>query len=102
MIRCVDDADEFPTEPTEPMELTGDAGVRISAMNGWTITVRTDQATRLTTLDSENPDGVLVGSRVLDVDDLCRLRDALVIASKQAEMSDTPVVLDVSKVIGRD
>ncbi|MGH3885676.1 MAG: hypothetical protein ACRDSZ_03740 [Pseudonocardiaceae bacterium] len=95
----MDDEDEFRTEP---MESTGDAGVRISTMNGWTIIVRTDPATRLTTLDSENPEGVLVGSRVLDVDDLHRLHDALVTASEQAVMSDAPVVLDVSRAIGRD
>lgn len=95
----MDDEEEFFTEP---MELTGDSGVRISTMNGWTIIVRTDPGTRLTTLDSENPEGVLVGSRVLDVADLRRLRDALVTASKQAEASDAPVVLDVSRVIGRD
>ncbi|MGH3897067.1 MAG: hypothetical protein ACRDTA_02210 [Pseudonocardiaceae bacterium] len=95
----MDDEDEFPTEP---MELTGGAGVRIRTMNGWTIIVRTDPETRLTTLDSENPEGVLVGSRVLDVEDLRLLRDALITASEQAEASDVPVVLDVSQVIGRD
>jgi len=95
----VDDEDEFPTESIEP---PGSAGVRISTMNGWTLIVRTDPETRLTTLDSENPEGMLVGSRVLDVEDLHRLHDALMTASEQAEVSDSPVVLDVSKVIGRD
>ncbi|MGH4007582.1 MAG: hypothetical protein ACRDTH_05335 [Pseudonocardiaceae bacterium] len=95
----MDDEDEFFTEP---VELTGDFGVRISTMNGWTIIVRSDPETRLTTLDSENPEGVLVGSRVLDVEDLRRVRDALVTASEQAKASDAPVVLDVSRVIGRD
>ncbi len=100
MMRCVDDEDEFPTEAMWSAEAV--AGVRIRGMNGWTIIVRTDPATRLTTLGSENPEGELVGSRVLDVEDLRRLRDALVIATEQAEVSDTPVLLDVSKVIGRD
>jgi hypothetical protein len=95
----VDDEDEFPTESIEPPV---SAGVRISTLNGWTIIVRTDPVTRLTTLDSENPEGMLVGSRVLDVDDLHLLRDALITASEQAAASNGPVVLDVSKVIGRD
>ncbi len=99
MMRCVDDEDEFPTEP---MELTGDAGVRISTLNGWTIIVRIDPSTRLTTLDSEDPEGVLVGSRVLDEDDLRLLHEALITASEQAAASDAPVLLDVSRVIGRD
>ncbi|MGH3872356.1 MAG: hypothetical protein ACRDSR_12730 [Pseudonocardiaceae bacterium] len=91
--------DEFPNEP---MESAGSDGVRISTLNGWTIIVRTDPATRLTTLDSENPEGVLVGSRVLDGEDLRRLRDALITATEQAGSSDAPVVIDVSRVIGRD
>lgn len=97
---CVDDEDEFPNESMWSAGAV--AGVRISTLNGWTIIVRTDPATRLTTLDSENPEGVLVGSRVLDVEDLRRLRDALVTATEQAEVSGGPITLDVSKVIGRD
>ncbi|MGH3753117.1 MAG: hypothetical protein ACRDRP_10535 [Pseudonocardiaceae bacterium] len=95
----MDDEDEFSAEPIGP---PGGDGVRIEALNGWTIIVRTDPTTRLTTLDSENPDGVLVGSRVLGEEDLRRLVDALKAASEQAQTSDIPVVLDVSKVIGRD
>ncbi|HEV7452777.1 MAG TPA: hypothetical protein VGO16_15595 [Pseudonocardiaceae bacterium] len=95
----MDDKEEFSAESIGP---PGSDGVRIKALNGWTIIVRTDLATRLTTLDSENPDGVLVGSRVLGKEDLQRLVEALKAASKQAQASDIPVVLDVSKVIGRD
>ncbi|MGH3753122.1 MAG: hypothetical protein ACRDRP_10560 [Pseudonocardiaceae bacterium] len=95
----MDDEDEFSAESIEP--LRGD-GARIEALNGWTIIVRTDPTTRLTTLDSENPDGVLVGSRVLGEEDLRLLVEALKAASEQAQASDFPVFLDVSKVIGRD
>jgi hypothetical protein len=88
----VDDEDEFP--PVSP-------GIRISALNG-TIIVNTDPQTRLTTLGLEDPEGVLVACRVLGGDDLQRLVDALGVASKQAEASGAPVVVDVSQVIGRD
>jgi len=90
--------DEFPSEAFDP---TGDSG-RISSPDGWAIVVRTDAATRLTTLNFENPEGVLVGSRVLGQDDLQRLVDALNAAWEQARTSDVPVVLDVSAVLGRD
>lgn len=92
------DRDEFPFDTCDPL---GDGG-RISSPDGWAIVVRTDRATRLTTLDFENPEGVLVGSRVLGKDDLQRLVDALNVAWEQARTSDVPVVLDVSAVIGRD
>lgn len=95
----MDDEDEFSAESIEP---PASDGVRINALNGWTIIVRTDPATRLTTLGSENPDGVLVGCRVLGEEDLQRLVVALKAASEQAQASDIPVFLDVSKVIGRD
>ncbi|MBV9163914.1 MAG: hypothetical protein JO281_20740 [Pseudonocardiales bacterium] len=97
--RFVDDENEFPTESTEP---SSTPGVRITALNGATIIVRTDLATRLTTLDLEDPEGVLVASRVLGGEDLQRLVDALTVASEQSQTSDVPVVVDVSEVIGRD
>ncbi|MEO7196529.1 MAG: hypothetical protein ABIZ05_17220, partial [Pseudonocardiaceae bacterium] len=92
----VDDENEFPTDSSD------DPGVRIHALNGLTIIVRTDLATRLTTLDLENAEGVLVASRVLGGEDLQRLVDALTVASERAQTSDVPVVVDVSEVIGRD
>ncbi|MDQ3763012.1 MAG: hypothetical protein M3460_15605 [Actinomycetota bacterium] len=95
----MDHEDEFPTESIRPPDSDG---VRINALNGCTIIVRTDPTTRLTTLDLEDADGMLVASRVLGGDDLQRLVDALSTASKQAQTSDVPVVVDVSKVIGRD
>ncbi|HEY6424361.1 MAG TPA: hypothetical protein VIY28_14155 [Pseudonocardiaceae bacterium] len=95
----MDDQDEFPTESIDP---PGRAAVRICTLNGWTIIMRTDPTTRLTTLGSEDPEGALVWSRVLDDDDLHRLHEALNTAMAHAEASGTPVVLDVSKVIGRD
>jgi hypothetical protein len=94
----MDDEDEFPAEPIEPPY----SPARISAVNGCTIIVQTDPETRLTTLGLEDPEGVLVASRVLGGDDLQRLIDALSAASEQAQVSDVPVVVDVSKVIGRD
>ncbi len=90
--RFMDDDNEFPIDP----------GVRISALNGATIIVRTDLATRLVTLDLEDPEGMLVASRVLGGEDLQRLVDALTEASERAHTSDGPVVVDVSQVIGRD
>lgn len=66
------------------------------------MTVWTDPATRLATLDSENPEGVLVGSRVLGTDDVQRIVDALNAGLEQARTSGGPVTLDVSRVIGRD
>lgn len=95
----MDNENEFPHESIEPSD---SPGVRISALNGWTIIVRTDQTTRLTTLDLEDPEGVLVASRVLGGEDLRRLVDALGVASERAQTSDVPVVVDVSQVIGRD
>jgi hypothetical protein len=97
--RVVDDENEFPTES---LESSGSSGVRISALNGSTIIVRTDPATRLATLDWEDPDGVLVASRVLGGEDLQLLVDALAAASERSQTSDGPVVVDVSQVIGRD
>lgn len=94
--KLVDDENEFPTESSD------DQGVRINALNGLTIIVRTDLATRLTTLDLENAEGVLVASRVLGGEDLQRLVDALSAASERAQNSEGPVVVDVSEVIGRD
>jgi hypothetical protein len=90
--RFMDDDNEFPIDP----------GVRISALNGATIIVRTDLTTRLTTLDLEDPEGMLVASRVLGGEDLQRLVDALTEASERSQTSDGPVVVDVSEVIGRD
>ncbi|MGH3721146.1 MAG: hypothetical protein ACRDRI_20310 [Pseudonocardiaceae bacterium] len=92
----VDDENEFPDESSD------DPGVRISALNGLTIIVRGDRLTRLTTLDLEDAEGVLVASRVLGGEDLQRLVDALGLASERAQTSDVPVVVDVSEVIGRD
>lgn len=92
------DRDEFSPEAFNPI---GDGG-RISSPDGWAIVVRTDPSTRLTSLNFENPEGVLVGSRVLGKDDLQRLVDALNAAWEEARTSDVPVVLDVSAVIGRD
>ncbi|MBV9029495.1 MAG: hypothetical protein JO364_04125 [Pseudonocardiales bacterium] len=92
----MDDENEFPAGSSD------DPGVRISALNGLTIIVRTDLATRLTTLDLEDAEGVLVASRVLGGEDLQRLVDALSVASQRAQTSDVPVVVDVSEVIGRD
>jgi hypothetical protein len=97
--RLMDDDNEFPTESIEPSD---DPGVRISALNGATIIVRTDLATRLVTLDLEDPEGMLVASRVLGGEDLQRLVDALTEASERSQTSDGPVVVDVSQVIGRD
>lgn len=95
----VDHEDEFPPEPIEP---SGDGCVRISTVDGQAIIVRTDPTTRLATLDLEDSDGVLIESRVLGVDDLQRLVEALDSAMHQARTSDLPVVLDVSAVLGRD
>lgn len=92
------DRDEYSFEACDPI----DDGGRISSPDGWAIVVRTDPLTRLTTLNFENPEGVLVGSRVLGQDDLERLVDALNAAWEEARTSDVPVVLDVSAVIGRD
>jgi hypothetical protein len=97
--RVVDDENEFLTESNDP---SSSMGVRISALNGATIIVRTDPATRLATLDWEDPEGVLVASRVLGGEDLQLLVDALAVASERSQTSDGPVVVDVSQVIGRD
>lgn len=97
--RFMDDDKEFHPESVEPSD---DPGVRISALNGATIIVRTDLATRLITLDLEDPAGILVASRVLGGEDLQRLVDALTDASERSHNSDGPVVVDVSQVIGRD
>jgi hypothetical protein len=94
----VDYEDEFPAGP---FEASGTEG-RISSPDGWALVVRTDAATRLTTLDFEDPEGVLVGSRVLGKEDLDRLVEALNAAWEEARTSNVPVVLDVSAVIGRD
>lgn len=96
----VDYEDEFPPEPIESSD--GDNGVRIRTVDGSSIVVRTDRSTRLATLDLEDSDGALIESRVLGVDDLQRLLDALDAAREQARTSDVPVVLDVSAVIGRN
>lgn len=94
----VDYEDEFPLEPNE----LSDDGVRIRTVDGSAIVVRTDRMTRLATLDLENSDGALIESRVLGVEDLQRLLEALDAAREEARTSDGPVVLDVSAVIGRD
>jgi len=90
---------EFPIEWTESSD---DPGVRITALNGASIIVRGDPMTRLTTLDLEDPEGVLIASRVLGGEDLQRLVDALSAASERSRTSEGPVVVDVSEVIGRD
>lgn len=97
--RCVDDEEELPAEP---IESPGNKGVRIRGVNGWTIIVRTDLATRLVSLDTEDPEGRLVGTRVLGTDDCQRLVDALHTALEQNRTSGGPVMIDVSQVIGRD
>lgn len=97
--RAVDDEDEFPAGSIEP---PGSAGVRIPASNGWTIVMRTDVQTRLMTLDTEDINGTLVGTRVLGTDDVQRLVDALNEALERNRISGGPVILDVSQVIGRD
>lgn len=94
----VDYEDEFPPEPIE----SSDDGVRIRTVDGSSIVVRTDRTTRLASLNLEDSDGALIESRVLGVEDLQRLLDALDAAREQARTSDVPVVLDVSAVIGRD
>lgn len=96
----MDYEDEFPPEPIESPD--DDNGVRIRTVDGSAIVVRTDQATRLASLDLENSDGVLIESRVLGVEDLQRLVEALDAAREEARTSDGPVVLDVSAVIGRN
>ncbi|MGH3937211.1 MAG: hypothetical protein ACRDTG_01035 [Pseudonocardiaceae bacterium] len=96
----MDYEDQFPPESIESSD--GDNGVRIRTVDGSSIVVRTDQATRLASLDLENSDGALIESRVLGVEDLQRLLDALDAAREQARTSVVPVVLDVSAVIGRD
>lgn len=88
--------------PIEWIESSDDPGVRITALNGASIIVRGDPTTRLTTLDLEDPEGVLIASRVLGGEDLQRLVDALTAASERSRTSDVPVVVDVSEVIGRD
>jgi hypothetical protein len=97
--RRVDDEEEFPAESVEP---PGGSGVRIRGVNGWTIIVRTDQMTRLVSLDTEDPEGRLVGNRVLGTDDCQRLVDALHTALEQNRTSGGPVMIDISQVIGRD
>lgn len=94
-----DDEDDLLPEPIDP---SSDDGVRIRTVDGWAIVVRTDRTTRLATLNLEDSEGMLVESRVLGVEDLQRLLEALDAAREQARTSDTPVVLDVSAVIGRD
>lgn len=94
----VDREDELPSEPVEP----SDEGARIRTADGWVIVVRTDRTTGLASLSLEDSEGVLVESRVLGMDDLQLLLDALNSAREQARTSDVPVVLDVSAVIGRD
>lgn len=102
--RCVSDYGEVDDEefPTEPIRSPGDDGVRIRGVNGWTIIVRTDLATRLVSLDTEDPEGRLVGNRILGTDDCQRLVDALHAALEQNRTSGGPVMIDVSQVIGRD
>ncbi|MGQ0776047.1 MAG: hypothetical protein ACT4NY_16760 [Pseudonocardiales bacterium] len=91
--------DEFSPEPIESSD---DDSTRIRTMDGSAIVVRTDPTTRLASLDLENSDGALIESRVLGVEDLQRLVEALDAAREEARTSDGPVVLDVSAVIGRD
>lgn len=97
--RYVDDEEEFPAESVES---PGSSGVRIRGVNGWTIIVRTDSATRLVSLITEDPEGRLVGNRVLGTDDCQRLVDVLHVALEQNRESGGPVVIDISQVIGRD
>lgn len=96
---CVDDEEELPAGSIEP---PGSSGVRIRGVNGWTIVVRTDAATRLVSLDTEDPEGRLVGNRILGTDDCQRLVDALHVALEQNRASGGPVMIDISQVIGRD
>jgi hypothetical protein len=88
--------------PAGSIDSPGSSGVRIRGVNGWTIIVRTDHATRLVSLDTEDPEGRLVGNRVLGTDDCQRLVDALHAALEQNRTSGGPVMIDVSQVIGRD
>lgn len=92
----VDEEDQIPAEPSN------NSGVRIRSMNGWTLVVRTDLATRLVSLDTEDPDGKLIGSRILGTDDCQRLVEALHEALEHSRAYGGPVMIDVSQVIGRD
>jgi hypothetical protein len=78
------------------------SGARIDTEGGYTIVVRVDRATQLTTLDVEDSEGVLVDNRVLGVEDLQRLHDILTAAWEHARAFDVPVALDLSEAIGRD
>jgi hypothetical protein len=97
--RSVDDDNEFPAGS---IERSDNSGIRIRSVNGWTLIVRTDQATRLVSLSTEDPEGNLVGSRILGTDDCHLLVNALHAALEQIRTSGGPVMIDISQVIGRD
>ena len=97
--RCVDDEEEFPEEAIERPD---SSTVRIRSVNGWTLIVRRDEATRLVSLGTEDSEGRLVGSRILGMDDCQLLVHALHEALEQTRTSGGPVMIDVSQVIGRD
>ena len=97
--RRVDDEEQLFDESVES---PAGSGIRIRGVNGWTIIVQTDLVTRLVSLDTEDPEGRLVGSRILGTDDCQRLVDALHTALEQNRTSGGPVMIDVSQVIGRD
>ena len=97
--RSVDDDNEFPAGSTERSD---SSSIRIRSVNGWTLIVRTDQATRLVSLGTEDPEGNLVGNRILGTDDCQLLVDALHAALEQNRTSGGPVMIDISQVIGRD
>jgi hypothetical protein len=95
----VGNEDEFSFEPSG---LFSESGARIETEDGGAMIVRKDRTTGLTTLDLEDSEGVLLGSRVLGGDDLERLHDSLKAAQEHAREFDVPVAVDVSTVIGRD
>jgi hypothetical protein len=97
--RCVDDKEEFPADGIERPD---SSTVRIRSVNGWTLIVRRDPATRLVSLGTEDSEGRLVGSRILGMDDCQLLVNALHEALEQNRTSGEPVMIDVSQVIGRD
>ncbi|HET9256173.1 MAG TPA: hypothetical protein VFO16_13365 [Pseudonocardiaceae bacterium] len=95
----MDDEQEFPAESIQRPD---SATVRIRSVNGWTLIVSSDPATRLVSLGTEDAEGRLVGSRILGVDDCQLLVNALHTALEQNRTSGGPVMIDVSQVIGRD
>lgn len=83
-------------------EHLADGGIRLRGQQGGAVVLRPAVDVGLSTLSIEDSDGNLLHSIVLDASDAQLLVDALVAADAEVRMTDRPVALDLSKILGRD